>query len=350
MKGGSKKTYAGNIFGKTVNRASNSDLVNYDWDATGIQDGLLDNIAHKEEGFKSVWKTTKIGLLPIVESAPDNFYLEVEGGNTYLSQGSNGVVLKLHGSNTVKKYVPKDGVYTKPVQGYAPLTSSRTRDIGELKMIPQSHLNNEAKIAHKLVGIDNVVKIKGVILKDDGINVASLFMEYEPDGNFQNNIIKKNIVTNKQIHTVSKALQELHDRGIVHNDIKPDNLLVHKDGLKIADFGLASPLKSGEEWRKSLDVMNLVHSIVGSMIPNISHDLGAGSNKPNDWFNDTVYKIPDTWKGYAQNIYNSVNASDGTQEGSNYSHDTSAISLSEKLNEMEKNPSIFQYISPYEVK
>ena len=103
-----------------------------------------------------------------------------------------------------------------------------------------SRFQREAEAASKMTH-HNIVNLLDVGM--DGGN-RYLVMEYVPGKTLKQVIQEKgrlNTATAVQITIrILAALQHAHQNGIIHRDIKPQNILVHADGhIKVADFGIA---------------------------------------------------------------------------------------------------------------
>jgi len=71
-----------------------------------------------------------------------------------------------------------------------------------------------------------------------------LVMEFCDGGNLRDKIRDKNVTPAtvfSWIRTIADCLNEVHKKGIIHHDIKPDNILFTNNGtIKISDFGIAN--------------------------------------------------------------------------------------------------------------
>lgn len=107
--------------------------------------------------------------------------------------------------------------------------------------------HREAEAAAALVDA-NIVQIHEVGCLG---NLHYIAQEYVPGQNLRQRLLRQGCLPVSEalalLRQVASALQKAGQHGIVHRDIKPDNILIGDDGLvKVADFGLAQkPIERG---------------------------------------------------------------------------------------------------------
>ncbi|KAG6547605.1 hypothetical protein Mapa_011054 [Marchantia paleacea] len=74
-----------------------------------------------------------------------------------------------------------------------------------------------------------------------------LIMEYLPGGDMMTLLMRKDTLTEDEarfyVGQAVLAIESIHKHNYIHRDIKPDNLLLDKEGhMKLSDFGLCKPL------------------------------------------------------------------------------------------------------------
>eukprot|EP01018_Ginkgo_biloba_P028995 Gb_27051 [translate_table: standard] len=74
-----------------------------------------------------------------------------------------------------------------------------------------------------------------------------LIMEYLPGGDIMTLLMREDVLSEDvarfYIAESILAIHSIHKHNYIHRDIKPDNLLLDKDGhMKLSDFGLCKPL------------------------------------------------------------------------------------------------------------
>ena len=102
------------------------------------------------------------------------------------------------------------------------------------------HILNE-QIFMSRVNSPWIVELKASFQEDDYLY---LVMEYLPGGDLMNLLIKRDILPEKEakfyISELILAIESIHKLDCIHRDIKPDNILIDKNGhIKLSDFGLA---------------------------------------------------------------------------------------------------------------
>ena len=116
--------------------------------------------------------------------------------------------------------------------------SARRRMLQEARIL--------ARIQHA-----NVVQVRSVF-EEEG-NVLAMELEYMPGGDLLGMIPEGGIAEVDAVRIMTgvlAGLHALHEAGLVHRDVKPDNVLIAEDGTaKVTDLGVARDASAKEKTR-----------------------------------------------------------------------------------------------------
>jgi len=143
-----------------------------------------------------------------------------------------------------------DGTYGSVVKA----TNTKTGEVVAIKKMKKKFTNweecmalREIKSLRKL-NHPNIIKLKEVIKVNDELNLVFEYLEeslyqlytgYRNSGKLMSEQLIRSI-----IYQTLLALSFMHKHGFFHRDMKPENLLVYNNVLKICDFGLAREIRS----------------------------------------------------------------------------------------------------------
>jgi len=93
-----------------------------------------------------------------------------------------------------------------------------------------------------------IVKVKSVFEENDTAYIA---MEYLEGQTLQNVLEKRGALPEQEaltyVNKIADALETVHKAGLLHRDVKPDNIMICDDGrVVLIDFGTARQYTSGE--------------------------------------------------------------------------------------------------------
>jgi serine/threonine protein kinase len=157
----------------------------------------------------------------------------------------------------LEHYIIEDNSIGKGAFGAVRTAKHRiTGEIVAVKSIPKTDLPSKAvhdaiKEAKLMKSMEhpNIVRCIDFFNDRDQLHIV---MEYLRGGNLVQKIIQRDSFDENQARDIIKAILSAinycHERGIVHRDIKPDNLLLSSEShcetdVKLADFGLAVETK-----------------------------------------------------------------------------------------------------------
>lgn len=168
-------------------------------------------------------------------------------GITYIAEDSRTGVLV-----AIKEYFPDTMAMRDSSHSVVPYNRQRTENF----VYGKNRFLEEAKTLSEFIDTPNIVRVKSFF---DYNGTAYFVMEYLNGCSLKKYIRDRGgkiswQETVKMFTPVMDALSKVHDKGIIHRDVTPDNIVVTDNGeIKLLDFG-AARYSMGEK-SQSLDII-----------------------------------------------------------------------------------------------
>ena len=150
----------------------------------------------------------------------------------------------------------------------------KTNDVVAIKKMKKSEMIYKNQVAHvraerDILALANnpwIVELK-CSFQDEGF--LYLVMEYLQGGDLMTLLMEKDILSEEMsrfyIAETILAIESVHNLNYIHRDLKPDNLIIGKDGhIKLSDFGLC---KHVEIKAKSANINEQMRSDLSNVVP-----------------------------------------------------------------------------------
>lgn len=163
-------------------------------------------------------------------------------GITYI-----GCDLRLELKVAIKEYFPSDKV-TRHAQASLEVSNYTGALAGNYEQGKEKYLQ-EARTMARMNKQAEIVSVRDFF---EANNTAYIVMEYVEGTTFKELVAQKGgrIPAGEFLHMIEplfSALSEMHEIGLIHRDISPDNLMLENGSVRLLDFGCARESSHGTE-------------------------------------------------------------------------------------------------------